>query len=298
MVLLVILYLLQRAYAGPWGRTMRAIRDNDVAAAAMGKDVRSRQLQLFVLGAILMGIGGAILTSFTQIYDPPSYSPIHHTFIVWVMVIVGGAGNNFGAIFGGLLIWLVWIMGEPLSQAVLTTVSGWFEQIGWGAIPDVDRAIDPDARVLPRPCDRACAPLLRPARTDPGGRRQPASEGTRDAGNEKLGLIARAFPVCGSVRLKGRSNFHERARGHGHLEHLARDVAGGVELVEAGGPLVVDVGAGGDQLNRLLPLAGENDLAGSGGNVAERGREARAVGGAVLLDRERERGTPRHRPAA
>jgi branched-chain amino acid transport system permease protein len=82
-------------------------------------------------------VGGAILTSFSQIYDPGSYHPINHTFIIWVMVIVGGAGNNFGALFGGLFIYLIWVMSEPVSQALFTTISEWSASIGWGAIPDI-----------------------------------------------------------------------------------------------------------------------------------------------------------------
>src|SRR5690606_16418201 len=64
--------LIQRAYGGPWGRMMRAIRDNHIAAGSMGKNVTGRQLEIFILGSVLMGIGGAILVSFAQIYDPSS----------------------------------------------------------------------------------------------------------------------------------------------------------------------------------------------------------------------------------
>jgi branched-chain amino acid transport system permease protein len=136
-ILGAVFFLIQRAYGSPWGRMMRAIRDNHVAADAMGKDVRARQLQLFVLGSALMGVGGAILVSFAQIYDPSSYSSVNHTFIVWVMVIVGGAGNNLGALLGAFLIYIVWLLSEPVSQWLFTTISGWTEAIGWGAIPEI-----------------------------------------------------------------------------------------------------------------------------------------------------------------
>ena len=149
IVLGAVLFLLQRAYGSPWGRMMRAIRDNHVAADAMGKDVRARQLQLFVLGSALMGIGGAILVSFTQIYDPSSYSSINHTFIVWVMVIVGGAGNNLGAMLGAFLIYIVWLLSEPVAQSLFTTLSNWSEQLGWGAIPEIaSRAVQMRVFVL------------------------------------------------------------------------------------------------------------------------------------------------------
>src|SRR5690606_16631013 len=103
VILAMMFFLVQRAYGGPWGRMMRAIRDNHVAAASMGKNVTGRQLELFIFGSILMGIGGAILATFTQIFDPSGYQPIHHTFMVWVMVIVGGAGNNWGVVLGAFL---------------------------------------------------------------------------------------------------------------------------------------------------------------------------------------------------
>lgn len=130
--------LVNRAYGGPWGRLMRAIRENHVAAEAMGKDVRGRQLELFVLGSMLMGVGGAMLVTFSQILDPSGYQPINHTFLVWVMVIVGGAGNNWGAVLGVVLIYFIWILSDPLAQFLFVNLSNWTDQIGWGAIPEID----------------------------------------------------------------------------------------------------------------------------------------------------------------
>ncbi len=137
-IVAVIFFLVQRAYAGPWGRMMRAIRDNYVAAGSMGKDIKGRQLQLFVLGSVLMGVGGAMLASFNQIFDPSSYQPINHTFMVWVMVIVGGAGNNWGALLGAFLIYIAWAISDPMAQAIFQNLSAWSQSIGWGAIPEID----------------------------------------------------------------------------------------------------------------------------------------------------------------
>lgn len=137
VVLALVFFLVQRAYGGPWGRMMRAIRDNHVAAASMGKNVTARQLEIFILGSVLMGIGGAILASFGQIYDPGAYQPINHTFLVWVMVIVGGAGNNWGAMFGALLIYLTWMISDPVSQFLFNAVSEQTTAWGWGAIPEI-----------------------------------------------------------------------------------------------------------------------------------------------------------------
>lgn len=137
VILAVAFFLVQRAYGGPWGRMMRAIRDNHIAAASMGKNVTRRQLEIFVLGSVLMGIGGAMLVSFQQIYDPGAYQPINHTFLIWVMVIVGGAGNNWGAVFGALLIYITWMISDPVSQWLFNNVSNWSTDIGWGAIPEI-----------------------------------------------------------------------------------------------------------------------------------------------------------------
>lgn len=137
-VVLVVLVMIEIAYRGPWGRMMRAIRDNHTAAESMGKDVKARQIEIFVFGSVLMGIGGAMLTSFAQIFDPAGYQPINHTFIVWVMVIVGGAGNSLGVLFGGVFIYTVWVLSEPLSQALFRALSDWSLQFGWGAIPDIE----------------------------------------------------------------------------------------------------------------------------------------------------------------
>ncbi|UXN74666.1 branched-chain amino acid ABC transporter permease [Devosia sp. A8/3-2] len=137
-VLAIAILLISRAYAGPRGRMMRSIRDNHIASASMGKNVTARQLEIFVFGSVLMGIGGAMLVSFVQIFDPSSYQPINHTFLIWVMVIVGGAGNNWGAVFGAVLIWLIWVISEPLAKAVFDVVSYWSSTAGWGAIPDIE----------------------------------------------------------------------------------------------------------------------------------------------------------------
>jgi branched-chain amino acid transport system permease protein len=138
VVVAIVMLLLIRAYGGPWGRMMRAIRDNYIAADSMGKNVTKRQLEIFVFGSVLMGIGGAMLVSFAQIFDPTSYQPINHTFLIWVMVIVGGAGNNWGALFGAIFIYIVWLMSEPLAQLLMGWASTGSSHLGWGEIPDVE----------------------------------------------------------------------------------------------------------------------------------------------------------------
>jgi branched-chain amino acid transport system permease protein len=118
-VLVIVFQLAQRALNSPWGRMMRAIRDNETAAAAMGKDVMKRHLQTFILGAAVVGLAGALLTTLDGQFTPSSYQPLRFTFLIWVMVIVGGSGNNHGAVIGGFLIWFTWVQAEPAGAYLL-----------------------------------------------------------------------------------------------------------------------------------------------------------------------------------
>ncbi|HPY39201.1 MAG TPA: branched-chain amino acid ABC transporter permease [Thiolinea sp.] len=115
LVLLIILQLCVLALDSPWGRMVRAIRDNEVAADAMGKDVTGRHLQIFILGSAVVGIAGAMLATLDGQFTPGTYSPLRFTFLIWVMVIVGGSGNNLGAVLGGFLVWLIWVEAEPVG---------------------------------------------------------------------------------------------------------------------------------------------------------------------------------------
>ncbi|MEO0655497.1 MAG: branched-chain amino acid ABC transporter permease [Pseudomonadota bacterium] len=122
-ILLGLLWLSQAALNSPWGRMMRAIRDNEVAAEAMGKDVTKRHLQIFILGSAVCGLAGAMMTTLDGQLTPGTYQPLRFTFLVWVMVIVGGSGNNFGAVLGGFLIWFLWVMVEPYGLTLIELIT-------------------------------------------------------------------------------------------------------------------------------------------------------------------------------
>ncbi|QNI01577.1 branched-chain amino acid ABC transporter permease [Halomonas sp. SH5A2] len=148
VIIAAIFFLLHRAYHAPWGRMIRAIRDNEISSAAMGKDINRRRLEIFVLGCILMGIGGGMLASFNSLFDPNGYLPLNHTFLVLVMVILGGPGNNLGTIFGAVAVYIIWIMSEPLALYLmdLAVAFGSFA-FDWQAPANIDsRALQ--ARVL------------------------------------------------------------------------------------------------------------------------------------------------------
>jgi len=122
-VLVILLWMAERALNSPWGRMMRAIRDNRDAAEAMGKDVTGRHLQVFILGSAVVGIAGAMLTTLDGQFTPGQYNPLRFTFLIWVMVIVGGSGNNWGAVLGGFLIWFLWVEAEPVGGWLMSVVT-------------------------------------------------------------------------------------------------------------------------------------------------------------------------------
>lgn len=130
-VLVVLLTLSQLALRSPWGRMMRAIRDNETAARAMGKDVTGRHLQIFILGSAICGIAGAMMTTLDGQLTPSSYQPLRYTFLVWVMVIVGGSGNNLGAVLGGFLIWFLWVEVEPIGSALMGLITAGMSDGSW-----------------------------------------------------------------------------------------------------------------------------------------------------------------------
>ena len=106
----------ERQLRAPWGRMMRAIRDNELAARAMGKDVEARRLQAFMFGAALMGLGGALFAHFNRSITPEAIDPMVATFLVWIMLILGGSGNNRGAVLGVAVVWGIWSLSEILTD--------------------------------------------------------------------------------------------------------------------------------------------------------------------------------------
>ena len=131
VVLLALLWLAQKALNSPWGRMMRAIRDNEVSAEAMGKDVKGRHLQIFILGSAVCGIAGAMMATLDGQLTPGTYQPLRFTFLVWVMVIVGGSGNNFGSVLGAFLIYFLWVMVEPIGLSLMDFLTAGMTDGSW-----------------------------------------------------------------------------------------------------------------------------------------------------------------------
>jgi ABC-type branched-subunit amino acid transport system permease subunit len=94
---------MSRMRRSPMGRTFRAIRDDHVVAAALGKDVFRMQLKSMLIGSFYAGIGGGLLIQFGGSFNPTAWLP-GETFVVFAVLIVGGAGNNIGMFVGALLV--------------------------------------------------------------------------------------------------------------------------------------------------------------------------------------------------
>ncbi len=106
-VLAAVYLVLERLAGSPWGRVLGAIREDEEAAVSLGKDANGFRLQAFVLGGAIMGLAGAIQAHFIGFIAPENYLPAL-TFQVWAMLIIGGSGNNRGAILGAILVWGLW----------------------------------------------------------------------------------------------------------------------------------------------------------------------------------------------
>ncbi|WP_420407333.1 branched-chain amino acid ABC transporter permease [Hoeflea sp.] len=112
-VVLVLYLLLEHLARSPWGRALRAVREDEVAAQALGKNPVYLRLQAFALGGAIMALAGAVQAHFIGFIAPNNYLPMM-TFQVWAMLIVGGSGNNRGAILGAVLVWAIWALSGAL----------------------------------------------------------------------------------------------------------------------------------------------------------------------------------------
>ncbi|CAN7640620.1 branched-chain amino acid ABC transporter permease [Ensifer adhaerens] len=116
LVVLVLYLGLQHLSRSPWGRVLRAIREDEVAAQALGKRPVRFRLQAFASGGAIMGLAGAAQAHFIGFIAPDNYMPVL-TFQVWAMLIVGGSGNNRGAIAGAILVWGLWALTAAAVSA-------------------------------------------------------------------------------------------------------------------------------------------------------------------------------------
>ena len=104
LILLVVFWLMVRS---PWGRMMRAIREDEDAAAAVGKNVFRAKLQVLILGALLGGLAGLLLAWQIGIITPDDYQPTF-TFYAYLILILGGTTRIWAIPVGALLFGLLY----------------------------------------------------------------------------------------------------------------------------------------------------------------------------------------------
>lgn len=119
----VIYVALERISRSPWGRALRAVREEESSAAMSGKNVASLRVQSFVVGGVIMGIAGALYAPYVISISYSHFRPLFATFLVWVMLMLGGSGNNRGAILGAFIIWGVWSGTAFLADAITPLLS-------------------------------------------------------------------------------------------------------------------------------------------------------------------------------
>ncbi|MBE0478252.1 branched-chain amino acid ABC transporter permease [Candidatus Aerophobetes bacterium] len=119
MVVLILLLLYgvsEKMIRSPWGRVLRAIREDEIATSTAGKNIFWFKMQSLVFGAMIMGMAGSLYAHYARFIDAETFEPFFGTFLIWVMLIVGGSGNNLGAILGAFTIWGVWAGTEFLTH--------------------------------------------------------------------------------------------------------------------------------------------------------------------------------------
>jgi len=116
-VALVYLFL-ERAIRSPWGRLLHGLRENELSTRAAGKNIYRLRRQSFMIGSAIMGLGGALYAHFFSFVSPEAFDPAFASFMVWIMLVTGGSGNNRGALLGAFAIWGLWAGTEFLVSAL------------------------------------------------------------------------------------------------------------------------------------------------------------------------------------
>ncbi len=123
LAIMVVIYLsIERVIRSPWGRVLRAIREDETASAMSGKDIFRFKMQSLIFGSMIMGVGGALYAHYTKAISPDVFTPLYGTFIIWVMLMAGGSGNNKGAILGAFVVWGIWIGSKFLTDLLPYTL--------------------------------------------------------------------------------------------------------------------------------------------------------------------------------
>jgi branched-chain amino acid transport system permease protein len=134
IVVVVVFAFVHRLTSSPWGRLVRAMRENPTAVAALGGNVARLRMQVFVLGGAIAAVSGAVLVQFLGAWAPASWTTTE-TFIFFVCIVVGGLGSNLGAALGALIVLTIIDNGlQYLPILNYTTDAGALQTVGFGLI--------------------------------------------------------------------------------------------------------------------------------------------------------------------
>ncbi len=131
VLLLICLWVAWRLGESPYGKVLRAIREDDVAAASIGKNVNRYKIAIFTVSAVLASIGGALYASLITYIDPFTFT-IHESIFILALVIIGGAGSVYGSVVGAVV--LISIPEILRFFDVPTTVASPIREILYGAL--------------------------------------------------------------------------------------------------------------------------------------------------------------------
>ena len=98
-----VYFVVKLVTESPYGRSLRAMRDNDIVADSLGKDLRKQRTSILILGGMIAGLSGAILVQFITLWAPGAWG-YAETIVLFAAIIIGGAGNHKGAILGAVLV--------------------------------------------------------------------------------------------------------------------------------------------------------------------------------------------------
>jgi branched-chain amino acid transport system permease protein len=165
-----LMYFLMRRLSGsPWGRQLRAMRENPRALQGLGVRIETRRLQAFVVGGVFAGVSGALLVEFVGSWAPGAWT-LDETFLFLVAVVIGGRGNNLGVAMGTIVTFTVVLEGvqylplfsyTSVAQALQTVVIGlaFIFFVAWkpsGLIPERPKRFGRgQSRAVPAPSEAA-----------------------------------------------------------------------------------------------------------------------------------------------
>ena len=134
LVVVVTVYyvLLSRIAKSPFGRVLKAIREDELVARSLGKDTRLFKIKVFMLGSALMGLGGILWQGSYGFVNPNTFRPIV-TFYIFTALIVGGAGSNTGSVVGGAVFASLLLEGPRRLAAVVNALAQ--TVFGGGGLP-------------------------------------------------------------------------------------------------------------------------------------------------------------------